>query len=95
MKDATNDVLLEAKEYQRSTNGRTKIPVSLRDDDISSLKVIRDMLQPLAELTDNFQSDGVSSSMAIIGIINAIRGKKLYDHDLNLKYKTEVFWLGY
>lgn len=75
MKDAVNEVLLEAKEYQRISNGRTKIPGSLKDDDINSLKVIRDLLQPLAELTDDFQSDGVSSSLAIIGVINGLRGK--------------------
>ncbi len=75
MKDAINSVLIEAKEYQRSTHGRTKVPIPLKDDDIGCLKVIRDLLQPLSELTDDFQSDGVSSSMAIIGVINALRGR--------------------
>ena len=41
---------------------------------MDGIKILCALLEPFADLTDILQSDGVSSSMAIMGMINAIEG---------------------
>lgn len=78
MKEAINNVLALAKETQRLSSGKkVKLPTPLSNEDIEIISFVCELLEPLAELTDELQSDGITSSLAIIGVVNALRGMKL------------------
>lgn len=76
MQSCINKALGEAKEFQKSAGAKSKIPPQLRDDEITDIEIICELLEPLADLTDAFQGDGVTCSMAIIQTIKALKGKK-------------------
>lgn len=65
---------MDAKDHQRKNGGKSKIPAQFTDEEVSQLKNIRSLLESLANLTNDFQSDGVSSSLVIIGVIDAMQG---------------------
>lgn len=71
MIEAVNDTLTEAK---ISSPRRNRIPDPFDEDEISAIHVIRDLLAPFADFTNNLQADGVSSSVVFLGAINAIKG---------------------
>jgi len=65
-----NTVLYEAK-----SNKTGKVPPRLTDEDLVVLNILLDLLEPFAKLTDAYQANGVTSSIVILALINAITGK--------------------
>ena len=53
----------------------TKVPAGFSDEDVTNLETITALLDPLADLTDKWQGDRVTSSIVIPGLIYAISGK--------------------
>jgi len=75
MVNAINSVLKEAKQSASTCKKKDNVPAALRDGEVSALRVILALLEPLATLTDDLQADGITSSLVIIGVINSINCK--------------------
>lgn len=78
-----NRVLEEAKVHTK------KVPEGLSPSEIESVKIIILLLEPFAELTDDWQGDGVTSSKVILGLIDKIKGISLKSTK-NLNYSKEL-----
>lgn len=71
MPQAVNDVLSEG---QRDIDD---LPDILTQSDILCIQTVVHLLEPLAELTDEWQSDGVTSSLVIAGLLTKAKGNRL------------------
>jgi hypothetical protein len=60
------------KEAQKESTGKKKVPNILSDEECAAFKLILQLLSPLASLTDELQSDNITSSLAIFGFIDAV-----------------------
>jgi hypothetical protein len=81
-----NKVLKDAK-ADKSVKSDS-LPKTLKEEDVKTLTILLELLEPFAALTDTLQGDGVTSSLAIPGLINAIKGsfnlaKKKYNKLIN------------
>lgn len=88
MVEAVNSVLVSAKKHQQRVGGKTRIPSILNDEDVRNLQVLCQLLEPLADFTDELQADGITSSLAIIGGIRAIKGSYFF---INKLVMTETY----
>jgi len=67
--DHVNKVLEESKITNK------KMPRAITVAEVEELNVILNLLEPMASLRDELQGDGVTSSLVIICIINAMPSK--------------------
>lgn len=78
-----NAVLQDAKPQSRNKSKQntqsegkpkkdSKVPLGFSESDLKDLEIIIELLQPLAELTDDLQADKISSSLVIPGIVSTI-----------------------
>jgi hypothetical protein len=68
--ESINNVLREAKLVQAL---KKNVPQALSENDVACMKVVLKLLEPMAQLTDDLQADSVTSSLVIVGVINAIQ----------------------
>jgi len=68
IRNCVNTVLNEAK-----SSTRCKIPTGINDMDVAVLQSIKDLLEPMAVLTDQLQGDGVTASTVIPQLIFAVK----------------------
>lgn len=64
-----NDLLNEAK--LDNTCKRT-VPSGLSTENKELLRTLVTILQPMADWTDSLQSDGITSSLVIVGLLSAL-----------------------
>jgi hypothetical protein len=50
-------------------------PSPLTPEDFNLLRDVVNILEPFANLTDSFQADGVTSSIVIVGVLDALYSK--------------------
>lgn len=72
-----NEVLSIARKTLKGTQ-RKRVPLEIGEDESCCINVVRLLLEPFAELTNDLQGDGVTSSLAILGLMNAIKSKFTY-----------------
>jgi len=65
-----NKILKEAKKTSK------KVPATISDEELVEMNALLSLLKPFAELTDTWQTDGVNSSIVILSLIDALRGKQ-------------------
>lgn len=51
---------------------RNIVPAPLHDGEITAIRCMLSFLEPFAEFTDELQGDGVTSSLVIIAVLNAV-----------------------
>lgn len=73
MVDAVNKVLQNARRDPKRQK-RAKVPLPFTTSEICLIKILLKFLKPFSDLTDNWQGDSVTSSMVIIGVIDAFKG---------------------
>ena len=54
----------------------SKIPEKISDEERQNIEIIVELLEPLADLTNKFQADYVTSALVIPGVIHCIQGTK-------------------
>jgi len=74
MVESVNDVLSTVRDAAKGATARNKIPSPLSKDEIHELRVLKKLLKPFAILTDQLQSENVTSSLVIMGFIHAVQG---------------------
>jgi hypothetical protein len=75
---SVNDCLNEAKKTSAGVQ-KKRIPETFTDGEISAISSLVLILEPFADLTDDLQADTVTSSVIILGLLNAIKGNfKIY-----------------
>jgi len=82
-----NDVMKEAKKNAASNK---RIPSSITEDELSAARVVLDVLKPFANLTDEWQGDGVTSSLVLLSFLNAMHGNLLMNINMINSGKQNV-----
>jgi hypothetical protein len=54
---------------------RATIPDEISESDATSIRIIVDLLNPFAGLTNDIQGNGVTSSLVILGLLDAVTRK--------------------
>lgn len=72
MVGSINSVLKKARD-EAATAKKDKIPDGIKEDDVSMMVLLLNLLEPFASLTDSWQGDGVTSSLVLLGLINALK----------------------
>lgn len=65
-----NSVLRDAKADKACKNP----PALFTENDFEIIDLLIKILEPMANLTDMLQGDGITSSMVIIGVLDALNG---------------------
>lgn len=73
MLTCVNKTLKEATTDKSLKRGKVNVPGHITKAEARSLMLICEILQPLAEWTDDLQSDGVTASKAVYGLIDTVR----------------------
>lgn len=69
MIEAINRVLKDFKK-----RGNSEAPTKITPEEVIIMKLVTELLQPCTEFTNLLQADGVTSSVAIVGLAHAIEG---------------------
>jgi len=67
-----NEVIREAK---KTAKKQEKIPHPLSEEDLCIIRILCSLLEPWATLTDDWQADGVTSSIVLVGLLDAFKGR--------------------
>lgn len=70
--DSINSTLKNARAAATTIRKKSTVPATITEAEANTMKIILKILQPFAELTDDLQGDGVTSSLLIIGLVDAI-----------------------
>ena len=70
-----NTVLREARKSKQREEEKTNIPTELTSADVESLHALTQLLEPVYEMTNEFQGDQLTANEVILGVINAVTGK--------------------
>jgi len=65
---------------RRAAKGKKKlkVPQDITEEDTWNISFLSLVLEPFAELTDDLQADGVTSSLVILGFLNAVKSETCF-----------------
>lgn len=76
LRDNIGNVLLTAALESKDPRRHVNIPVGFTANELQSIDVIIQIMEPFADLTDEMQSDDVTSCVVLVGLLNAVQSKR-------------------